>query len=61
MLAIVAFQTYMGSFVKKVKSERGDCTAKRLRQMSDIIFGIRSIKANAWEDLMFERVTKERR
>lgn len=61
VLAIVAFQTYMGSFVKKVKSERGDCTAKRLRQMSDIIFGIRSIKANAWEDLMFERVTKERR
>ena len=61
VLAIVAFQTYMGSFVKKVKSERGDWTAERLRQMSDIIFGIRSIKANAWEDLMFERLTKERR
>ena len=61
VLVIVAFQTCMGGFVKKVKSERGNWTAERLRQMSDVIFGIRSIKANAWEDLMFERVTKERR
>ena len=46
VLLIVAFQTNMGSFVKKVKSERGDLTAKRLHHVSDIIFGIRSIKAN---------------
>lgn len=61
VLLIVASQTYLGSFVKKVKSERGDWTARRLRHMSDIIFGIRSIKANTWEDLMFDRVSKERR
>lgn len=61
VLLIIAFQTNMGSFVKKVKSERGHWTARRLRHVSDIIFGIRSVKANAWEDLMFERVSKERR
>lgn len=61
VLLIVASQTYLGSFVKNVKSERGDWTARRLRHMSDIIFGIRSIKANTWEDLMFDRVSKERR
>ena len=61
VLVIIATQTYLGSFVKKVKSERGDRTARRLRHVSDIIFGIRSIKANTWEDLMFERVSKERR
>ena len=61
VLLIIAFQTYMGSFAKKVKSEHGDWTARRLRHVSDIIFGIRSIKANTWEDLMFERVSKERR
>ena len=61
MLLIVTSNTYLGGFVKKVKSERGDWTARRLRHVSDIIFGIRSIKANTWEDLMFERVSKERR
>ena len=61
VLLIVTSNTYLSGFVKKVKSERGDWTARRLRHVSDIIFGIRSIKANTWEDLMFERVSKERR
>lgn len=61
LLLIVASKIYLGDFIKKLKSERGDWTARRLRHMSDIIFGIRSIKANAWEDLMIDRVSKERR
>ena len=61
VLLIVVTQIYLGSIVRKVKSQSGDWTARRLRHVSDIIFGIRSIKANTWEDLMVDRVSKERR
>lgn len=61
LLLIVGSKIYLGDFIKKLKSGRGDWTARRLRHMSDIIFGIRSIKANTWENLMIGRVSKERR
>ena len=61
LLLIVVSKIYLGNFIKTLKSERGDWTARRLRHVSDIIFGIRSIKANTWENLMIDRVSKERR
>ena len=58
---IVIFIMYVGSgFIKKFKYNEGFHSDKRLKVISDIINGIRTIKAYAWEIPFYKLVNKHR-
>ena len=58
---IILFVLYvLSSYVKKYKYNEGYYSDKRLKVLSDIINGIRTIKAYAWEKPFYKLVEKFR-
>ena len=58
---IILFVLYvLSSYVKKYKYNEGYYSDKRLKVLSDIINGIRTIKAYAWELPFYKLINKFR-
>ena len=60
-LAIILLIYFLSGFILKYKYKEGYYSDKRLKTLSDVINGIRTIKAYAWEWPFYKLINKFRR
>uniref|UniRef100_A0A4W2CUK9 Multidrug resistance-associated protein 4 n=1 Tax=Bos indicus x Bos taurus TaxID=30522 RepID=A0A4W2CUK9_BOBOX len=60
LIILLFLQSYFGKLFSSLRSETAALTDKRIRTMSEVITGIRTIKMNAWEKSFMDRITRLR-
>ncbi|CAM1312335.1 ABCC4 (predicted) [Pycnogonum litorale] len=60
VLVFSFFQVFIGKIFGNLRSKTGNATDKRAKIMNEIIFGIKIIKMNAWEEAFSNVVSKFR-
>ncbi|XDA80103.1 hypothetical protein R6Z07F_010097 [Ovis aries] len=60
LIILLLLQTCFGKLFSSLRSKTAALTDKRIRTMSEVITGIRTIKMNAWEKSFIDRITRLR-
>ncbi|ELR61518.1 hypothetical protein M91_14596, partial [Bos mutus] len=61
LIIILLLQSCFGKLFSSLRSKTAALTDKRIRTMSEVITGIRTIKMNAWEKSFMDLITRLRR
>ncbi|KAI4565332.1 hypothetical protein MJT46_009675 [Ovis ammon polii x Ovis aries] len=60
LIILLLLQTCFGKLFSSLRSKTAALTDKRIRTISEVITGIRTIKMNAWEKSFIDRITRLR-
>ncbi|KAG5204285.1 hypothetical protein JEQ12_002261 [Ovis aries] len=60
LIILLLLQSCFGKLFSSLRSKTAALTDKRIRTMSEVITGIRTIKMNAWEKSFIDRITRLR-
>ncbi|XP_040123204.1 multidrug resistance-associated protein 4-like [Oryx dammah] len=60
LIILLLLQSWFGKLFSSLWSKTAALTDKRIRTMSEVITGIRTIKMNAWEKSFIDRITRLR-